>query len=135
MITNSRFGWCDFKIGTFEGNPSYLTDVPVDLLDAFLDYREKGMGVAWFDEEGSMFTFVLNPYSAFIIEERETSILHEISQNIDDLEEELIEDIEANLAGWTEFFPTDDREEILQHRNEIRERLIRLKELRSGKRK
>ena len=53
MISNPRFGWCNFELGDFKGSPSYLTDVPVDLLDAFIDYHTKGYGVAVFDEEGS----------------------------------------------------------------------------------
>lgn len=56
MIYNPRFGWCNFKLGTFFGTPSYLTDVPVDLLDAFINYYEKGSGTVVFDEEGSHFT-------------------------------------------------------------------------------
>ena len=61
MISDPRYGWCRFNLGTFEGTPSYLTDVPVDLLDAFLDYHVKGCGTAWFDEEGTEFTLVLTP--------------------------------------------------------------------------
>ena len=37
MISNPKHGWCNFKLRTFEGTPSYLTDVPVDLLKAFID--------------------------------------------------------------------------------------------------
>ena len=36
MISDSKYGWCNFKLGDFEGHPSYLTDVPVDILDALL---------------------------------------------------------------------------------------------------
>ena len=45
MISNPHAGWCDFKLGDFEGSPSYLTDVPVDLLNAFIEYHEKGTGI------------------------------------------------------------------------------------------
>lgn len=43
MISNPKHGWCNFKLRTFEGTPSYLTDVPIDLLTAFIDLNEKGM--------------------------------------------------------------------------------------------
>lgn len=33
MISNPKNGWCNFKLGDFEGTPSYITDVPIDLLD------------------------------------------------------------------------------------------------------
>lgn len=85
MITNPRYGWCNFELGDFKGTPSYLTDVPVDLLIAFIDLHTKGCGVAWFDEEGTEFTLVLTPYSLFIIEEKEEPVLHDFSEmNIKD---------------------------------------------------
>lgn len=130
MISEPKHGWSTFKLGDFEGTPSYLTDVPLDLLDAFLDYHYKGMGMAWFDEEGTEFTLVINPYSLFIIAERdENHTLHDFSElNVGDLEKELIEDIEKDLNGWSEFLTTDEREEMMQHRNDIRQRIAKLRE-------
>lgn len=130
MISNPRYGWCNFELGDFKGSPSYLTDVPVDLLDAFLDYHRKGSGVAVFDEEGLYFTLLLTQYNwgIYIIEEKDYPVLHNLCDfSIEDLEEELINDIERDLNGWSNFITDDDQEEIMQHRNEIRERLIRLK--------
>lgn len=130
MITNPKHGWCNFKLRTFEGTPSYLTDVPVDLLNAFIDLHTKGHGMAWFDEEGTEFTLVITPYSLFIIEEKEEPVLHDFSEmKIENLEKELIEDIEKDLNGWSEFITDDDPEEITQHRNEIRQRIAKLKTL------
>ena len=131
MISNPEHGWCDFELRKFKGSPSYLTDVPVDLLDVFISYYTNGIGMAWFDEEGTEFTLVINPYSLYIIEEKEKSILYDFSEmNIEKLAKELIEDIEKDLTGWsTEFIITDDQEEITQHRNEIRQRIAKLKKL------
>ena len=128
MISNPRHGWCNFKLRTFKGTPSYLTDVPVDLLDAFLDYHCKGMGIAWFDEEGTEFTLVINPYSIYIIEEKDKAILHDFSEmQIEKIEKELIFDIENDLERWAEFTTEEDYEVKLQHCNEIRQRIIKLK--------
>ena len=128
MISDPKHGWCNFKLRTFEGTPSYLTDVPVDLLDAFLDYHYKGMGMAWFDEEGTEFTLVITPYSLFVIEEKDKPILHDFSEmKIENLEKELISDIESELEGWAEFTTDEDYEEKLQHKNEIRQRIAKLK--------
>ena len=41
----------------------------------------------------------------------------------------MVEDIESDLVGWSEYIQTDDREEIMQHRNEIRQKIAMLKEL------
>ena len=133
MISNPKHGWCNFKLGNFQGSPSYLTDVPVDLLDAFIDYYTRGYGVAVFDEEGSYFTLLLTRYNwgIFIIEETNDSILYDFSDmNSDNLAKELISDIENDLTGWVvEFVVDDDQEEITQHRNEIRQRIAKLKTL------
>lgn len=129
MISDPKHGWCNFELRTFEGTPSYLTDVPVDLLEAFIDLHTKGTGIAWFDEEGTEFTLVLTPYSLFIIEEKDKPVLYDFSEmKIENLEKELIEDIENDLVGWSEFITDDDREEVMQHRNEIRQKITILKE-------
>ena len=128
MISNPKFGWCEFELGNFKGTPSYLTDVPLDLLTAFIDLHSKGSGIAWFDEEGAWFSLVLTPYSIFIIEEKKEPVLIDISDmNIRQMEEELISDIEKELTGWSEFLTTDDKEEIQLHREEIRQKIAILR--------
>ena len=135
MISNPKHGWCDFmlsdeKDNLFVGTPSYVTNVPVDLLQAFLDYKIKGQGIAWFDEEGTEFTLVLNPYSVFIIAENEHTELIDFSEvNIDNLIKELIQDIESDLTGWSMFYcGCDDEEEIKANREHIRNLICQLKE-------
>lgn len=128
MISNPKHGWCNFKLRTFEGTPSYLTDVPIDLLTTFIDYHTNGCGVAWFDEEGTEFTLVITPYSLFIIEEKDKPILYDFSEmKIENIEKELIENIESDMYGWINFMTDDDPEEIKQHETEIRQKLTILK--------
>lgn len=131
MIKNLGHGWCEFILGDFVGTPSYITDVPVDLLQAFIDYRTKGCGMCWFDEEGTEFTLVITPYSLFIIDEDDEPVLHEFSDLMGrgNLERELVADIENDLYGWAEFTCDDDPEEIKIHRNEIRQKLTELKKV------
>ena len=130
MISNPKHGWSNFDLRVFHGTPSYLTDVPVDLLNAFIHYHTTGTGIAWFDEEGTEFTLVITPYSLFIIEEKDKPVLHDFSEiKINNLEKELIEDIEKDLIGWSEFITSDDREEVIMHRDEIKNKIAMLKEL------
>lgn len=140
MISNPKHGWCDFKMeddnnNVFFGTPSYVTNVPVDLLQAFLDYKTKGQGMAWFDEAGTEFTLVLNPYSMFIIEENEyyegcKSNLYDFSElSINNLIKELIQDIENDLDRWSMFYyDCDDAEEVRVNREHIRNLICQLKE-------
>ena len=105
MILNPKNGWCNFKLGDFEGTPSYITDVPIDLLDAFIDYYTRGYGLAYFDEEGSEFTLLLTWYGVYIIEEKDNVKSHVFYDlNISDLAKEVIADIETNLDGWCNDF-------------------------------
>lgn len=130
MISKPKHGWSNFDLKAFHGTPSYLTDVPVDLLNAFIQYHTTGTGIAWFDEEGTEFTLVITPYSLFIIEEKDEPVLHDFSEiKINNLEKELIEDIEKDLISWSEFITSDDREEVIMHRDEIRNKIAMLKEL------
>lgn len=138
MISNPKHGWCDFmlsdeKDNLFVGTPSYATNVPVDLLQALLDYKTKDQGMAWFDEEGTEFTLVLNPYSIFVIAENEEGEgkLYDFSElNINNLIKELIQDIESDLIGWSMFdCGCDDEEEIKINREHIRNLICQLKDL------
>lgn len=137
MISNPKHGWCDFKIeddnnNVFFGTPSYVTNVPVDLLQAFLDYKTKGQGMAWFDEEGTEFTLVLNPYSMFVIAENEicNARLYKFNKiNINNLIKKSIQDIESDLIEWSMFYcDCDDEEEIKVNREHIRNLICQLKE-------
>lgn len=135
MISNPKHGWCDFKMeddfnNVFFGTPSYITNVPADLLQAFLDYKTKYQGMAWFYEEGSEFTLVLNPYSMFIIAENEHTELIDFSKlKIDNLIKELIQDIESDLDEWSMFdCECDDAEEMKVNREHIRNLICQLKE-------
>lgn len=130
MITNPKHGWCSFELGNFQGSPSYLTDVAVDLLDAFIDYYAKGYGVAVFDEEGSFFTLVLTRYNwgIFLIEEKHCAILHDFSNmNVDDLAKELVNDIEGDLSGWYDFLLLNDEKERERYKNELDKKIAELK--------
>lgn len=126
MISNPKHGWCKFQLDNFHGTPSYVTDVPVDLLQAFIDWHTKGIGIAWFDEEGEEFTLVLTPYSLFIIEEKDKPILHDYSEiNIGELEKELIDDVERNIKDWACFCSLDDEENEAKQ-NEIKQLVKKL---------
>ena len=110
MISNPKHGWCSFKLGDFTGTPSYLTDVPMDLLDAFIDYYTRGYGAAFFDEEGSEFTLLLMRHSIYIIEEKDDAKVHVFYDlSISDLTKEVITDIVCNLDEWCDDFVWDSR--------------------------
>ena len=133
MIRNNGNGWGTFKLGNFTGRLSYIEDVPVDLLQAFIDWHDKGSGCAWIDEEGTEFTLVLTPYSAYMIVERGGVELFDLSElKIEEIEKELIDDIESDFEGWVKFMPSDDIDDVMNHREVIQNHLWLLKELRNN---
>lgn len=130
MINSPKNGWCKFNLGNFTGTPSYLTNVPVELLDAFINYWQKDYTLAvYFDEEGTDFTLVCNPYSIFIIEEKESVKLIEIDKSIKEITLELINDLENDINGWASFTYENDKKEIEAQAQMIKEKIIILKNI------
>lgn len=130
MISNPKHGWCNFRLGNFEGTPSYLIDVPFELLQAFIDYHERGSSAIVFDEEGTEFTLILTSYfmDIYIIENRGTAVLYDFSEmRIENLEKELISDIENDLYGWAEFCFDKDDETIKFRREQLLQKIACLK--------
>lgn len=93
MISNPKHGWCDIKIGEFQGTGSYLTAVPLDMVNAFIHYYEDGAGACFVNEEGTDFTLVLSESNAYIIINREKQELYNVPVSIDTLADELQDDI------------------------------------------
>lgn len=117
MISNPKHGWCTFSIGKdndhrFTDRASYLTNVPVDLLDAFVSYTLNGSGCVVFDAEGYYYTLVLTKYNQSIyIIDGDNHLIDFSDLNVDDLIKELIEDIESDLDNWISFSAFEKKEE------------------------
>ena len=125
MISNPKYGWCDFELGDFHGHPSYLTNVPVDLLEAFINYFKNGTGLCFFDEEGSEFTLILKSRTILIMEENETLKFHDFSDlDTVSLAEELVADVIKNLYVWCNEFDLD-----IGYRRTIEESVMNLDDL------
>ncbi|MGX4599194.1 hypothetical protein [Faecalimicrobium sp. JNUCC 81] len=69
MFSKPDCGWVKFTLGDFKARPSYLTDRPIDCVNAFISTMENNLPTSvWFDEEGSEVLLVLSEYnSVFII--------------------------------------------------------------------
>lgn len=129
MIKKPAHGWCTFELGDFKGTPSYLTDVPMELLSLFLRYFSDGQSICDFDEEGSSFSLILNGCSIYIIEEDNQSVLHDFSDfDVSNLASELIKDIEADKEAWIDWLCYDEMsaEERNERRKEIEKKIREL---------
>lgn len=122
MLSNLETGWSKLKIGDFTDIPSYITDVPVDLLTVFIDYYKKGTSAMLFDEEGSEFTIVLSNefiYVIYFTQDCETIFYEFPDIFINDLAKELITDIENNLDSWSRFSASINSENELAKEQEL----------------
>ena len=120
MISNPNDGWCDFKLGDFVGRPSYMTSVPIDLIECFFEYFWRGSSSVYFDEEGTKFTFVLSDTEVFIIRNGENPTLYKFDIVPQDLCIELLKDLEGNEQEWVDKFYIDPiPSERIRHYNEL----------------
>lgn len=128
MINNPKHGWCNFRLGNFVGHPSYLTNVPIDMLEAFIYYWTNSNSLSiFFDEEGSDFTLVVTPYNVYIIEEKDSAKLHVIDTTAEQLTNELINDIENDIDNWSKEFCID--EDDTENKKELENLLNKLKQI------
>lgn len=101
MIRKPEHGWCEFKLGTFKAQASYLTDVPFDLLKSFINHFSlKENTCVYFDREGAEFYFVITFDYCYIISEDDKSELFTINMLDKDLAHQLINDIKTYIDGW-----------------------------------
>ena len=147
MLGKPKHGWTNVSIGDYSDQASYLDDVPLDCLNAFINGYSSYLPITIsFDAEGHEFLLVVDYYTTHIIsnrdfimalrtggEEKERFILKSYDINRDDLAKELINDIESNLEGWVHWFFADpfvdDDENSAERRKELIEHIEKLKEL------
>lgn len=106
MLGKPKNGWAKLKIGTFEKEVSFLTDVPNDLLKAFINFFENGVGVASFECEPYEFDLVFS-YTftggtrgmVYIVDSEQKLFYEEIS--VIQLVKEFISDIKTDLVDWS----------------------------------
>lgn len=122
MLSKPIHGWTTITIDKFTGQGSYLTDVPMDCLNAFISSLKYNIPAAvYFDEEGSEFNLVSFHFDTYIIEEKEETKLTKLDISFDELASQLIKDIELNISDWVnwmDYKPIDDksREKELKHK-------------------
>ena len=133
MLSKPKYGWTDITLGDFAGRGSYLTDIPVDLLNAFINaLRDFIPASVFFDEEGSEFTLVSHFNGTYIIVEREEKPeLISVDIRFVELIKEVINDIESDIEGWADWMCYYDltEEELTQRENLLKSKIEELKNL------
>lgn len=130
MISNPKYGWCEFDLGDFHGHPSYITNVATDLLEACYNYvfGKSNYIYVRFDEEGSYFILLADCCGCYIIEQKDEDTLHSIGIDIKDLIREIVRDIESDIDAWAEFGMFDNDLEIEVNKKWMINRIKKIKE-------
>lgn len=134
MLTQPKHGWTDLTLDNKKYyRASYLTDVPLDLLEAFNESIKTNKTLECeFDAEGWEHKLVCNSQQSSIIVE-DDSILNSFStKTIYDLAKELVIDIESNFEDWIIWIPEIEdltKEEVEQRVNKLKTELNTLREL------
>ena len=115
-IAKPKHGWSDITITedgeetkeSFTGIFSYIDDVLEMFLDAFKSYVDHWKGVAiTFDEEGSEFTLVIEPFSIMVIADRGKAnsgfYSHRFYINGEAFILNILSELEENLPEWIDF--------------------------------
>jgi len=129
MFSKPSNGWTDVIMKEFEGEASYLTDVPMDCLDACVfAIKNKVPFSFFFDEEGSECIITSYGEYTYIIHELEETQVYKLDVPFLTLAAEIAHDIEAYMDEWIHWF-TYQEEEDLERTAALKQRLGELKEL------
>lgn len=132
MLSKPKDGWTDVTVGDFKGVGSYTTDVPIDVLNAFINALKYSIPASvYFDEEGSEFTLVSYYEDTYIIIERKDRELVHLNIDFFDLAKEVVKDIEDYLDDWVNWmcFYDMSETEIAKRRESILTKINKLKKL------
>ena len=133
MLAEPKHGWTTFVFGDFACHPSYLTDVPADMLACAFSFLVSRQGQCYFDCEGTTCTFVLSVDGAYVIySDNKLSIRDVTPEDYFTKDyprrfvEEVINDIEKYLDGWVEDWK-DFGEDSQERRNRLQTSIMNLR--------
>lgn len=137
MLEFPKYGWTTVSIENFREPASYLTDVPMDCINAMIYALENNTDFCVnFDAEGYSYKIIADWYNTFIImTKNEPELITIKNKNRDILAKELIKDIENNLKDWCTFSCIIDEEneesknEYREYKKNLIEKIEKLKEL------
>ena len=109
MFSKPHAGWTNIKIGDYRGNGSYLTDIPLDFLNAAKHALKNNVPfVLFIDEEGIQSYITSFHDETFINRTTDTIETYYSQMGFKDLISEGLRDIDDNIADWVRFAPVTE---------------------------
>lgn len=99
-------GWAKFKIEDYERTVSYLTDIPIEMLENILLAKEHNVDFTYTfeteDRDGGDFKLIADKYRTYIIEDGKPQCqLDTFDISFEELSKGIIESIKADIKGWS----------------------------------
>lgn len=115
ILTNIKYGWCDFDLGGYHGRPSYIRFLPFDVLSAYEEYFRYRHCIIEFDEELSQFCLVIWDDKIIIIDNREDKCNNTIlNMSGEKVLVKLVNEIVSNVDVWAKWISIHDTDESIQ---------------------
>lgn len=133
MFTKPKYGWTDLTLDQKNFFPaSYLTDVPMDCLDGFIQAIQTGSADVEFDAEGWEFILKIRKDQVSVITIKDTEEKYLGNKSMREYGEELYKDISESLQKWLEWeccFEFLSKEEVQKREDELKNKLKTLRGL------
>lgn len=130
MLSEPSAGWTTVKIGDWSGQASYITNVPIDCLNAFIDCLEKhNPQCIYCDAEGWEFTIVISDFETNIIVSDDKNELFTFDITVKQLAKELLNDLEKYFDSWVVwdgFTEIEEKKEIQKQKNILKKKIKKL---------
>lgn len=111
MIQNDGSGWAEIRIGNFHDVASYITPVPLDCLNAFINcFRDSLPACIQFDAEKYRYILIATWDETLICVQNNSACDYVVrcEVNVYQLANEIIKDIEGDTYGWATFLEEED---------------------------
>ena len=120
ILTNIAHGWCDFNLGDYEGRPSYIRFLPLDIIDAWKEYQDSQHFIIEFDCVMWQFCLVIwEDYLIVIDNKWGKNTCTFLDFNAEEVLNELVNEIVDNLDLWAKWISTTGTDENIQRCKEI----------------
>ena len=128
ILTNIKYGWCDFNLGDYRGRPSYISNLPMQILNAYEEYVKYNHCIIEFDEELTQFCLVFWEDIVVIVDNRNDKVQSVyINKSPREVLNKLVNEIINDIRTWAEWIAIDDTEEsISREEKRLTDKIIKV---------
>lgn len=132
LFSKPEGGWVNINIGDHVIDASYLTDVPMDFLNALISGLKNGIPICvYLDEEGreDILTVIGEMLTISVMEDETQKDFKSIRIEFNAFVREIILGIEEYFDDWVKWFMNDDEEKLKLREKVLQAKLNEAKEI------